>query len=279
MNLKKIIACSLLVCGSLLTISQGSYANTLHPTGLKQLHEKISGINKISPDKAKEALPSKVDLTSKFPKVTNQGNLGSCVAFATGYADKTYQEGVEWQWSLNTNKHIFSPAYIYSQIHLSDDADGGGSQFSDAFNLLEDKGCTTLSDMPYDGNDYGWETTPTEEQDTTAANYKAANWNQLADGDYNAIKAELASGNPVVIGIPVYPDFDNLNASNPIYDTISGQSRGGHALCVVGYDDSKKAIKIINSWGTSWGINGYGWISYDLIQSQNIEAYAMTDAK
>lgn len=50
-------------------------------------------------------------------------------------------------------------------------------------------------------------------------------------------------------------------------------------MCVVGYDDSKKAVKIINSWGTSWGINGYGWISYDLIKNQSLEAYVMTDAK
>lgn len=133
--------------------------------------------------------------------------------------------------------------------------------------------------MPYDGSKYSWKTTPTVKQEVNAAKYKAKSWSQLPDGDYNAIKAQLANGNAVVIGIPVYPDFDNLDASNPIYDNVNSTSRGAHALCVICYDDSKKPVKIINSWGTEWGINGYGWISYDLIKSQNIEAYVMTDAQ
>ena len=273
----KILACSLVVFGSLIPI-QNSYAATLHPTGLNHLHEKIPGIKMVENSDSKIQLPTKVDLTSKFPKVDNQGDLGSCVAWATGYADKTYQEGQEWKWTLNTNSHIFSPAYIYSQIHADNSADGGGSDFSDAFNVLKTQGCTTLADMPYDGSEYAWKTTPTAKQKTNAAKYKAQSWSQLPDGNYSAIKAQLANGNPVVIGISVYSDFDNLDANNPIYDKISGKNRGGHALCVVGYDDSKRAVKIINSWGTGWGINGYGWISYDLIKSQNMEAYVMTDA-
>ncbi|AQR93851.1 C1 family peptidase [Clostridium saccharoperbutylacetonicum] len=274
----KFLACSLAILGALIP-NQNSYAATLHPTGLNHLHEKIPGIKMVVNSDSKVQLPAKVDLTNQFPKVGNQGDLGSCVTWATGYADKSYQEGQEWKWSLNTNSHIFSPAYIYSQIHADNSADGGGSDFSDAFNILETQGCTTLTDMPYDGSEYAWETTPTASQKANAAKYKAADWSQLPDGNYSAIKAQLASGNPVVIGIEVYPDFDNLSASNPVYDKIYGSSRGGHALCVIGYDDSKRAVKIINSWGTSWGINGYGWISYDLIKSQNIESYVMTDAE
>jgi C1A family cysteine protease len=282
MNFKKIsikiLACSFVVCGTLIPW-QNSYASTLHPTGLNHLHEKIPGIKTVENSDSKIQLPAKVDLSSNLPKVDNQGNLGSCVAWATGYADKTYQEGKEWKWALNTNSHIFSPAYIYNQIHADNSADGGGAEFSDAFNLLKTQGCTTLADMPYDGSEYAWETAPTDEQKNTAAKYKAESWSELPDGNYSEIKAQLANDNPVVIGIPVYPDFDNLDASNPIYDQVYGKSRGGHALCVIGYDDSKKAVKIINSWGTGWGINGYGWISYNLIKSQNIEAYVMKDAK
>ena len=277
-NKIKILACSLVVLGGLGLTPTQTYAATLHPTGLKQLHENIPGMKMVKDTNSRAVLPKQVDLSSEFPAVTNQGNLGSCVAFATGYADKTYQENVEWDWGVDTKTHIFSPAYIYSQIHGSNADDGGGSYFSDAFNLLKSQGCTTLSDMPYNGNYYAWKTQPTAKQKANAAKYKAQSWSQLADGDYNAIRSQLASGNPVVIGISVYEDFDNLDASNPIYDEISGENRGGHALCVVGYDDNKRAVKIINSWGTDWGINGYGWISYDLIKSQGIEAYVMTDA-
>jgi C1A family cysteine protease len=282
MNFKKIIAkclvIGLLVAG-LVIPEQNSFADTLHPTGLATLHENIPGIQKLPSVYSGTAasLPSSVDLTSKLPPVGNQQSLGSCVAFATGYAMKTYQEGLDWKWNVNTNDHIFSPAYIYSQVHLDSSAGGGGTYFSSAFSILQNQGCTTLSDMPYNGSSYGWKTQPTDQQKANAAAYKALSWVQLTSGSYDDIRAQLANGNPVVIGISVYPDFDNLSSSNDTYDVISGTSRERHAICVIGYDDVKKAVKIINSWGTGWGLKGYGWISYNLIKSQNLEAYTMTD--
>ena len=32
---------------------------------------------------------------------------------------------------------------------------------------------------------------------------------------------------------------------------------GGHAVMAVGYDKAKKRFFIRNSWGRSWGIDGY----------------------
>jgi len=36
-----------------------------------------------------------------------------------------------------------------------------------------------------------------------------------------------------------------------------------HIVTIVGWDDSKKAWLIRKSWGTNWGMNGYGWLGYD----------------
>jgi C1A family cysteine protease len=36
-----------------------------------------------------------------------------------------------------------------------------------------------------------------------------------------------------------------------------------HSIVLTGWDDSKHAWLIKNSWGTGWGIDGYGWIDYD----------------
>ena len=38
---------------------------------------------------------------------------------------------------------------------------------------------------------------------------------------------------------------------------------GGHALVVMGYDDSRKAFELMNSWGKGWANGGYVWIGYD----------------
>lgn len=43
------------------------------------------------------------------------------------------------------------------------------------------------------------------------------------------------------------------------------ESDEGHAICVCGYDDSKKAFKFKNSWGPSWGDGGYAWLPYEYV--------------
>ena len=40
---------------------------------------------------------------------------------------------------------------------------------------------------------------------------------------------------------------------------------GGHAVLFVGYDDSKSVFKFKNSWGQSWGENGYGFLPYSYV--------------
>ena len=35
-----------------------------------------------------------------------------------------------------------------------------------------------------------------------------------------------------------------------------------HAITIVGWDDSKKAYLVKNSWGKKWGQDGYVWVGY-----------------
>jgi len=43
-------------------------------------------------------------------------------------------------------------------------------------------------------------------------------------------------------------------------DDLPGE---GHTMVAVGYDDTKKAILVQNSWGQSWAAGGYAWLGYD----------------
>lgn len=227
---------------------------------------------KLLTDFSKATIPSSVDLSSDLPNVGNQGSQGSCTAWATGYAYKTFQERLDRGWNVkNDTSHQFSPAYIYNQINGGQDQ---GSHIYRALQLIVDQGCATLSSMPYNQNNY-W-TQPNSSQRANAANYKAQSWWSLTDGSVSAMKNHIANGDCLVVGVPVYPDF-NVSSSNPVYDNTNGTLGGYHAITFVGYDDSKQAFKFINSWGTHWGFNGYGWMSYDLISSLGIRAYVMKD--
>ncbi len=220
----------------------------------------------------KEALPAEINLTNKFPKPGNQGAQGSCVGWATAYALKTYLEKVDFDWNQNLSEHQFSPAYVYNQINGGKDQ---GSKISDALDLIVKQGVCSLKTMPYNANNFTKQ--PDKKQKDEAAKYKSKNWSTLKAGDIADFKEKLANKRPIVVGIPVHSDFDKLNKDNPIYDNTNGESRGGHAICLIGYDDSKKAFKLINSWGTKWGLEGYGFISYNLIKDLKIQGYVMAD--
>ena len=63
----------------------------------------------------------------------------------------------------------------------------------------------------------------------------------------------------------------------PTEEDKSMMGFGGHAQCVVGYDDEKYggAFLIMNSWGSQWGNNGFAWVNYKVFKYFAREAYGL----
>ncbi len=222
-------------------------------------------------------VPSSIDIGVDFPPPRSQGGQGSCVGWAVAYALKSYHERIERGWPLTDERNLMSPAYVYNQIKLP----GGGAYFTDALNLLIDQGVSSWSQMPY--NPYDDRTQPSAAARAEAASYRIADWGTVQRTTHavfvQEIKRHLAAADPVLIGVPVYPDFVSLSEFNPVYDDADGVARGYHAIVIVGYDDARSAFKVINSWGTDWGIGGYGWIDYEASRSLIRSAYVAKDAR
>jgi len=214
-------------------------------------------------------MPTKVDLSTDFPAPGYQGQQNSCVAWATAYAVKTYQENVERKWGTTKKENIFSPSFIYNQINGGRDQ---GSTIPDALELVKKQGCATLKTMPY--SDY--RTQPDSTARSEAVQYKAESYVRLDGKNPSTLKAVLADGNPVVIGMKTYENF--MTYKGGVYKSVSGSYLGGHAMVAVGYDDGKKAFKILNSWSEQWGEKGYCWYDYDLFTQMNHTAMVMFDA-
>ena len=253
---------------------QGPDAPSERGLGLKRLDvQAYQSANIIRADPV--SLPSSVDLSVDAPIPGDQGGQGSCVGWAVAYAVKTYHERIERGWPLTDDRHVMSPAYIYNQIRVP----GGGAYFVDAFILLVNEGVSSWAQMPYDPFDD--RSQPSARARAEAANYKIADWGTVLRNTHGVfvqeIKRHLAAGTPLVVGVPVYPDFDNLSESNPVYDDTSGTERGAHAVVIVGYDDRRSAFKVANSWGTDWGIGGYGWLDYDASEWLIWEIYVTED--
>jgi hypothetical protein len=217
-------------------------------------------------------VPAEVDLSNKFPRPGYQGAQASCVGWAVSYL-KAYQEGVERRWSLSDTSHQFSPAFIYNQIRTAQNC-MGGTNFTDALTLVRRDGAATLLDFPYD--EHSCSRLPDAGIKQRAREYAIADWRRVNVQDEIEVKTQIASGFPVLIGMIVDDVFSQLGGEQ-IYNRPAGPSRGGHAMVVVGYSDSRHAFKVINSWGTNWGNNGFGWIEYTTFRQIVREAYTAQD--
>lgn len=218
-------------------------------------------------------VPAEVDLSSDVPSPGHQGAQASCVGWATAYALKSFQERRDKRWPLNDRRHLFSPAFIYNQINRSGSC-SAGTYITDALNLLAEKGSASLADFPY--NDSNCLSRPNSFVNQSASFFRIASWSRVNVQSTPDVKAHVAAGMPVVVGLMVYENFQRHVGSN-IYSTAEGNPIGGHAMLVIGYDDTRSAFRLINSWGQGWGDDGYVWIDYSIFQLITREGYAAQD--
>ena len=240
-----------------------------------------------------------VDWSAYMPTPEYQNFEGSCSAWATAY-DYDFLEAMYQGWSVKEPDHQFSPAYIYNQ--LNDGTNNGITIFS-AIDLLANQGCDTLADMPYeniyDGGNWVILNTakPTSDQIKNAAIFKLPiQWITLSSPGITAqkVKQILAAG-PVVAATGCFTDspgwqsgdislsdIRSLPQPGSVAAAVQLPPDGTHAICIVGYDDSRQnkdgfgAFKFINSWGTNWGHDGYGWMSYAYANKEIYEVDSAT---
>lgn len=95
----------------------------------------------------------------------------------------------------------------------------------------------------------------------------------------SSIKTSLYQGMAVVAGIPVTISFNNCSSATYEIPDFEEEYQGGHAITIVGYDDKliddRGYFKIMNSWGTTWGEDGYVWISYEDFNKLSYFAYSV----
>jgi hypothetical protein len=214
------------------------------------------------------ALASSCSLKMYCPSVGNQGQYGTCVGWSSGYAART----ILWAKESGTNSkseinaHCFSPYFVYRSIS-TDYSCQNGTQIPDALNILKNKGNVLhqnfASPCP--------SSIPSRLYDDAKSN-KIENFARVFglydDEEYKikSIKKSLSEGNPVVIGMMVGASFMGCKSERWTPDAAFDARfpSGGHAMCVIGYDDKKfgGAVEIINSWGTDWGNQGFVWVKY-----------------
>jgi len=225
------------------------------------------------------ALPSSVNLTGKFPPIGDQGEYGTCVAWAVGYNLKTAMNGIDNQWTasqLAQASNQTSPKDVFWAIPSAEKGSNcNGTQFESAMDQLISRGGASMATVPYSSMG-DCSQTPPQDWTQDAADNKLLNYRKIADQSNSAsmtvenFKAYLAEGRPIAFGAKLGDRFMRWNSDAVIdYDTYlnPGMQHAYHAMVLAGYDDSKNAFKVINTWGNTWGNAGTIWVDYDFFVS------------
>lgn len=240
--------------------------------------EFIDGFPKAVNPGTGQSLPAAVDLTQWLPPVGDQGQQGSCTAWGTGYAMKTYQENRKRGWGASASAHQASPAFLYQRtLDLQGSPCGDGTDPKIACDVLVRTGCSSLATVPYSDL-----TCATSAPTTDAGNFRIDSYKMVEPAKRNAMKAELADGNVVVIGTYVYDDFTSWQSDGVYVGSgrylDQGSVHAAHCMAVVGYDDSRGAYRVMNSWGRAWGDGGYCWMAYKTFEDTALLALVAESA-
>ena len=187
----------------------------------------------------------------------NQGNCGSCVAFASVAVLET-QVNISSMIS-NLNRR-FSPQFLFS-------CGGGICNFGwepdSAADFLQQTGTPDEACLPYSSG-----ATSQDVSCSTACSNVASRTQKISNyttptrymRNIDAVKQALLHG-PLVTTFSVYADF--MAYSSGVYKRTSNELMGGHAVSIVGYDDSTQSWIIRNNWGEEWGEKGFAHVAYD----------------
>lgn len=212
-------------------------------------------------------LPPKVDLRSLMPAVYDQGDLGSCTSNAIAAAI---------QYDRMKNDQI--PDWIPSRLLIywnerfmegTSDVDAG-AEIRDGMKAVADAGVCDEEIWPYDITKFNIK--PPQKAWNAANRHHITSYERV-NQDMGTMKGALVSGFPIVIGFSVYSSFqDDIVKASGMVPMPMGEEQllGGHAVLIVGYDDSMNRWIVRNSWGATWADKGYFYMPYQYLTDDNL---------
>ena len=210
------------------------------------------------------SLPTKVDFRKNCPLIYDQLALGSCVSNAVAGAMQYTMTKLKLpDTSMRSRLFIYYNARAVEGTIYQD----AGSTIRDGMKVAAKMGACPETDWPY--NISYFTSQPSQASYSDAVKCRISEYRQVRQ-ELNQLKQCLSQETPIVCGVLVYSSFESPDATKTGKIPMPGQGEeilGGHAIMLVGYDDSINSFIFRNSWGTSWGDHGYGYLPYDYITS------------
>ena len=230
-------------------------------------------------------LPDSFSIKQYAPQPQNQGKLETCVGWSTAYAARTISYMIKKNLTHpdSIKKYAFSPGYIYYKI--KDPADKNctiGSKIQDAMAVMKSTGAILKKDGLEDCMiNFSKKLEQKKASPYLIKDYQLRNENigSFSENDILDLKKSLTEKKPVVISLKIDNSFNKVSANSIWSPSSVGR---GHAMCIVGYNDSignGGSFEVMNSYGTSWGNQGFFWLSYKQLISYGRYALELMDAE
>lgn len=194
-------------------------------------------------------------------KVKDQDGKGAC----NGHSTVT---GIELDMAVAGKPYVaLSAWFVYAILCGGWDR---GSSISESLQLIQDKGVCPESEVPYG--------TINPRSLTAKAYVQAARFKcqkGLAITTREEIMSAVLTLRPLNLSIAVGNGFNNLSSEGvpPL-----GRGSTNHAVTVFGGAKRSESggwlVKMCNSWGTRWGLDGFCWLPLDrLPEGDGFDAY------
>lgn len=200
--------------------------------------------------------------TYNTPPVVDQGQLGSCTANAGGAGGFHFALMNKPNSTPNPQAPLYNPSrlflYYNTRLSMGTTGEDSGASIRDTMKAINKYGICQEAKWPYDISKFTEK--PPQECYDQALKLKGFVYHRLPDQTTATIVSALKAGHPVIFGMLVFSSFESrvvANTGEVPMPTPKDTLLGGHALAIWGYNAEEKYFVVRNSWGQSWGINGY----------------------